>query len=207
MAISFEERTPDVEQKIDELKNMFSTNFKRLLFTIHPYGRANEIPGKCSNSNYGLRESVKILKDDLGEYFDPTNFIVTTCDADNMFHPKYIEALTFKYLNERLPHNVVFQAPLLYNWGLDGASFVTRVTGLIRSTLMMGVLIPLNINTMSVFSFSLRLCIEGNYVHPGYQMDDIIGLIRWMGVTKRSLRIPLIPVPVVSAPHQGTPLS
>ena len=55
---------------------------------------------------------------------------------------------------------------------------VTRVTGLMRVTLMMGALIPLNINTMSIYSFSGKLCKLGNYVHPRYQMDDIIALIR-----------------------------
>ena len=58
---------------------------------------------------------------------------------------------------------------------------VTRVTGLMRSALMMGAMIPLNINTMSVFSFSGKLCKQGNFIHPRYQMDDIIALIRWMG--------------------------
>ena len=43
---------------------------------------------------------------------------------------------------------------------------------------MMGALIPLNINTMSIYSFSGKLCKQGNYIHPGYQMEDIIALIR-----------------------------
>ena len=68
---------------------------------------------------------------------------------------------------------------------LDEASVVTRVTGLMRSALMMGALIPLNINTMSVFSFSGKLCKQGNFIHPSYQMDDIIALIRWMGCLGR----------------------
>ena len=204
MVISFEQKTPDVEQKIEELTSIFCNSFERLLFTVHPFGLPNEIPGKCSNANYGLRESVKVLQEEMGQFFDPTKIIVTTCDADSNFHPKYIEALTWRFLREEQPQTVVFQAPLFYNWGLDGTSFVTRVTGLLRSTLMMGALIPFNINTMSIFSFSLKLCMNGNYVHPSYQMDDIICLIRWMGVTKQRLRIPMIPVPVISGPTSGS---
>ena len=64
---------------------------------------------------------------------------------------------------------------------LDEASVVTRVTGLMRSALMMGAMIPLNINTMSVYSFSGKLCKQGDFIHPRYQMEDIIALIRWMG--------------------------
>lgn len=204
MVISFEQKTPEVERKIEELSRIFSDSFQRLLFTVHPFALPNEIPGKCSNANHGLRESVRVLQEELGSFFDPTKIVVTTCDADSNFHPKYIEALTSRFLQESNPHGVVFQAPLLYNWGLDGASFVTRITGILRSTLMMGALIPFNINTMSIFSFSLKLCMNGNFVHPGYQMDDIICLIRWMGVTEQRLRIPMIPVPVISGPTSGS---
>ena len=49
---------------------------------------------------------------------------------------------------------------------------------LMRAALMMGALIPLNINTMSIYSFSGKLCKQGHYIHPAYQMDDIIALIR-----------------------------
>ena len=144
--------------------------------------------------------SSKYLLSELEETFNPERIIVTTCDADSYFHPSYISALTLKFVQEKNPHGVIFQAPLFYNWGLDRVSFVTRVTGLLRSTLMMGALIPFNINSMSIFSFSLCLCMDGNFVHPTYQMDDIICLIRWMGVTQRRICIPMIPVPVISGP-------
>ena len=204
MVISFEQKTPDVQKKIEELDKIFCNSFERLLFTVHPFGQPNEIPGKCSNANYGLRESVRVFQQELGQYFDRNKIIVTTCDAGSNFHPKYIEALTSRFLKEEKSETVVFQAPLLYNWGLDGTSFVTRVTGLLRSTLMMGALIPFNINTMSIFSFSLKLCMNGNYIHQVYQMDDIICLIRWMGVTKQRWRIAMTPVPVISGPTSGS---
>jgi hypothetical protein len=132
------------------------------------------------------------------------NVLVTTCDADSKFPREYIAALTWKYLKENQPAlKAIYQAPLFYNWKLDSLSFVTRVTGLLRSLLMLGALIPFNINTMSIFSYSLLLAKKGNYIHPGYQMDDIICLIRWMGVTQQRLRISMIPVPVISGPTSG----
>ena len=45
------------------------------------------------------------------------------------------------------------------------------------------------------------MCI--NSIHPGYQMDDIICLIRWMGVAQQRLRISMVPVPVLSGPTSG----
>ncbi|CAF1159934.1 unnamed protein product [Rotaria sordida] len=202
MVISFEEKTPDKEEKCKYLNNRFKdAGFERIIFTIHPYGLPNEIPGKCSNSNYGLRMAVSqmnVADDDMG------NILVTTCDADSKFSTDYIAALTWKYLTENQPAlTTIYQSPLFYNWKLDSLSFVTRVTGLLRSLLMLGALIPFNINTMSIFSYSLSLAKKGNFIHPRYQMDDIICLIRWMGVTQQRLRISMIPVPVVSGPTSG----
>lgn len=202
MIVSFEERTPDKEMKCQYLKEKFGQcGFQRLIFTIHPYGVPGEIPGKCSNSNYGLRKGVEeigIRDDEMDRY------LVTTCDADSKFPPQYIAALTYQYLKENRPAlTTIYQSPLFYNWKLDGLSVVTRVTGLLRSMLMLGGLIPFNINTMSIFSYSLSLAKKGNYIHPGYQMDDIICLIRWMGVTQQRLKVSMIPVPVISGPTSG----
>ena len=108
--------------------------------------------------------------------------------------------------NNLVYNSPLLKAPLLYNWYLDEASVFTRVTGLLRAFLMMGALIPLNINTMSIFSFSAKLCIDGDFIHPGYQMDDIIALIRWMGVAKKRLKIVCIPViiPVDASSKEST---
>ncbi|CAF1084281.1 unnamed protein product [Rotaria sordida] len=202
MVISFEERTPNKEEKCEFLEKKFiQCGFERIIFTIHPYGLPNEIPGKCSNSNYGLRMAVQQMAINDN---DTDNILITTCDADSKFSPEYISALAYKYLKEKQPAlSTVYQSPLFYNWKLDGLSFVSRVTGLLRSLLMLGALIPFNINTMSIFSYSLSLAQKGNYIHPAYQMDDIICLIRWMGVTKQRLRISMIPVPVLSGPTNG----
>ena len=202
MVIGFEERTPDREDRCRWLEERFkSAGFERIIFTIHPKGLPNEIPGKCSNSNYALRMAVKQMNipDHETDYV-----LITNCDADSKFPPNYIAALTCQYLTEHCPSlTTIYQSPLFYNWKLDSLSFITRVTGLLRSVLMLGALIPFNINTMSIFSFSLSLAKKGNFVHPAYQMDDIICLIRWMGVTRQRLRISMVPVPVLSGPTSG----
>lgn len=203
MIISFEERTPDVQLKCQTLQTYYAqAGFRDLIFTIHPYGLANEIPGKCSNSNYALRTAIEQLK--LNNINNGDDILITTCDADSQFHRQYIAALTYQYIKDKRPAlKAIYQPPLFYNWNLDGLSFFTRITGLLRSTLMLGALIPFSINTMSIFSFSLSLAKAGNFVHPAYQMDDIICLIRWMCVTGRRLSIHMVPVPVLSGPTCG----
>ncbi len=203
MVVAFEEKTPMVQDKIDKLKTIFNKQFTTIIFTVHPYGKQHEIPGKCSNINYALRQLVQEMKNRLRNDFDPSKIIVTTCDVDTIFPSKYIEAVNREFLMTDEPTSVIFQAPLFYNWKLDSACFFTRVTGLLRSTLMMGALIPFSINSMSNFSYALQLCMNADYVHPGYQMEDIICLIRWMGQTGKQIRIKLIPLPVLSGPTSG----
>ena len=202
LVCGFEEKTPEKEEICRWLEEKFSSaGFERILFTIHPKGLPNEIPGKCSNANYALR--MAIVQMNIQDH-ETDDILVTTCDADSKFPPNYIAALTCQYLKENRPSlTTIYQAPLFYNWRLDSLSCVTRVTGLLRSLLMLGALIPFNINTMSIFSFSLSLAKKGNFIHPAYQMDDIICLIRWMGVTRKRMRISMVPVPVLSGPTSG----
>ena len=185
MVLSFEEKTPNLLNKQKLLSNLFGYRFHEMVFVTHPFGVEGEIPGKYSNANCGIRTGLAHIKQRRGTAFDPDRILVTTCDADSKFHPRYFEALEYRYEQEFMQKNgsdrmvgCVFQSPLLYNWNLDAASVVTRVTGIVRSFLMMGAMIPFNVNPMSIFSLSASLCIAGNFVHPGYQMDDIIALIR-----------------------------
>lgn len=98
MVISFEQRTPDKEMKCQFLQEKFQKcGFERIIFTIHPFGLPNEIPGKCSNANYGLRMAINEMGIDDHQI---DNILVTTCDADSRFPPQYISALTSKYLQE-----------------------------------------------------------------------------------------------------------
>jgi hypothetical protein len=130
---------------------------------------------------------------------------MTTADCDTIFSKDYTKLLENEYLklSEEERHQTVWQSPLFYQMGLDKSPFFVRVTGLLRSFFMMGLLIPWNINTMSVFSLSLQLYENGDYTHPGYQMDDIIALIRWTLLTKKVCWIRLLNVATLSGPTSG----
>lgn len=73
-----------------------------------------------------------------------------------------------------------------------------------RAAYMLGFLIPFNINTMSIFSFSLDLCIKGEFFHAHYQMDDIIYTLTCMQALQKRVEILMIPMPVISGPTSGT---
>ena len=200
LAVAFESKSPDVHTKIGTIGKNFSHVFENIFYPIHPRGIAGEIPGKCSNTNHALRMAIEMLE--KGGY-DTDNILITSCDADTKFHPRYLEALTIVFKTTKNSHDAMYQAPLLYNWGLDEASVVTRVTGIMRSVLTMGALIPFSINPNGVFSFSGKLLKAGNYIHPGYQMDDITTFVRYMIAKKKRIRIILVPTPVLAGPTSG----
>ena len=144
MVLSFEEKTPNLLNKQKHLSNLFGCRFHEMVFVTHPFGVEGEIPGKCSNANCGIRTGLAHMKQRRSTKFDPDRILVTTCDADSKFHPRYFEAVEYRYEQEFMQKNgsdrmvgCVFQSPLLYNWNLDAASVVTRVTGIVRSFLMM----------------------------------------------------------------------
>ena len=110
MVVSFEEKTPNLAEKQMELWKRYSASFEDFIFVVHPFGLPGEIPGKCSNCNTGIRTAMGHIRRKLGDAdVNTDNLIVTTCDADSKFHPRFLEALTFKFLNEKDPHSCVFQ--------------------------------------------------------------------------------------------------
>jgi hypothetical protein len=141
MVVGFEEGTPDYAEKERALRRRFGHSFDHLMITRHPRGVAGEIPGKCSNSNYAMRQVVAYLQRARGG-FDASRFTATTCDADSCFDPRYFEALGLQFLTHERAAEVVWQAPLFYNYGLAEAAFFTRCTAILRSFFMMGFLIP-----------------------------------------------------------------
>ncbi|UJR26596.1 hypothetical protein I4U23_007916 [Adineta vaga] len=208
LVIAWESRTPDREERTELIRQRYNDKFFHILFPVHPYGLENEVASKAANANWGLREAVYFIMKDEERRRIVEHVMVTTCDADTLFHSRYFEALTADYLRrvkEKDPavHRTIWQAPLFYNWNLDQNSFPVRITGLLRTLMTMGLLIPYNVNPMSCFSFSLTLAVRGGYWHPQIFMDDVGYLLTMMIGTQKRIHIRLLPVPVRSGPTSG----
>ena len=126
MVVSFEERTPDLRNKQGHLCDLFGQRFHEIIFTIHPFGTEGEIPGKCSNANCGIRTAMAHVKRRNPDAFDPDRIIVTTCDADSKFHPRYMEALSYKYATTKGAKYCIFQV----NYGKNYAKRKFEILGL-----------------------------------------------------------------------------
>lgn len=201
VVVSLEQRSPERAEKRKLLEERFEGKFKRLLVTTHPRGLPGEIPGACSNRNWGVRRAVHQLLQE-GE-LDISNTIVTLVDADTGFHPRYVECLTHGYLDNLHSRETMYQSPLLYNVKLDERWFFTRITGILRSFFMCGYLIPMGINVMSVYSIPLSLMKRARFFHPSYQMDDMTLCIGASAAIGRRVRIKHIAVPTLNGPTSG----
>jgi hypothetical protein len=201
VVVAFESKTPDLLVKEAAVRKAFSNKFGEFLITIHTV-QDNEIPGGCSNKNYALREMYKQVTTIRKLY--NTSITLTTCDTDSLFHPNYFNVLEMCYNNENPDINIVnprmcvWQPALFYNWDLDQRPFFNRITGIMRSLMMLGGLISFDLNPMSIFSYPLELGLKVGFINPRYGVDDIIAKVRWMCETNESVPVLLLPVPCIS---------
>lgn len=204
MVIGLEQRSSDYAEKIKFFKHRYGNCFLRLIQTVHPYALAGEIPGTASNVNWAVRQSTAIMRD-AGLPLDPERTILTKLDTDTLFLPTFLETLEREFLDldEAKRRDTVFQSILTYNLALDQRYFFTRVTGILRTFLMSGLLIPLNINPMSVYSISLSLARRSGYWRPHYQMEDMNVVLNLMVGTGKSVHICQVPLPTVCGPTSG----
>jgi len=202
VCVTMEQGTPDVIKKKEQLSDKYGPQFGKFIATTHPKGIDGEIPGACSNRNWGCRRALHIL-DEEGSV-DVENTLITVCDSDTLFHPKYAECLTHGFLSDPDRQNICYQSPLFYNIDLDKSYFFTRCTAIIRAFTMVGFLIPMNINTMSIYSVPLQMLLQSKFFHPGYQMDDIIFTLSAMQSIGKLVRIRMIEVPTLSGPTSGS---
>ncbi len=209
VVVAFEATTPDLLLKEQTVHQAFNNRFGHFMITIHTVNPQKEIAGGCSNKNFALHEAFNILRGqrDIGK--DPHHATtITTCDTDSLFHPNYFSTLERVY-NTRNPEfntppkNIVWQAPLFYNWDLDQRPFFNRITCLMRSMMMLGGLISFNLNPMSIFSYPLELGLKVGFINPRYGVDDIIAKVRWMCATNESVPVELLPIACISGPTIG----
>lgn len=207
VVVAFEFKTPDLQRKIDTVKAAFGDRFGHFLISVHTIDKNREIAGGCSNKNYALRQAHKYLKEH--DLLLTNSVTLTTCDTDSLYHPNYFVILEACYNAanpslENLPRMCVWQPPLFYNWDLDQRPFFNRITGIMRSLMMLGGLISFNLNPMSIFSYPLELGLKAGFINPRYGVDDIIAKVRWMCDTNEQVPVLLLPVPVISGPTIGT---
>ena len=120
---------PESRILAEQLQAEFSGVFWKFESFAHPDGIKGEVRGKGGNITHAGREITKILESE-GE--DLGNFLVTTLDADNRFHPEYLNSLTLKFVETLDRQKASYQPlPLFFNniWDVPVINRMIAIAG------------------------------------------------------------------------------
>lgn len=103
VVVAMEEKTAKDIQilSFNTLKKKYGKKFASMQYYVHPSGIEGETAGvKGANINWATRKYVEKLEK---EGKNIHNYMLITCDCDLRPHPKYLSAVTYKYLTVDLP--------------------------------------------------------------------------------------------------------
>ncbi len=113
IVLAMEGADPSAQSKAEQLRDEYRSAFAHLYFTIHPKGLPGEMQCKSANEAWAARWIKRRLVDQKG--FDIDRIMVTTMDADTIWHPKYFACLTTLYALDPGRYLRFWQGPIRYH--------------------------------------------------------------------------------------------
>jgi len=125
VVLAFEERGgPEIEKQARQLVEDYKEKFMDVMAVKHPQDIPGEVIGKGGNITYAGRELTKYIEK---KGIDPLRVVVTTLDADNRPHPKYLAALSYIYALCPDPKTISYQPIPMYTSNIWDAPAPMRV--------------------------------------------------------------------------------
>ncbi len=99
LVVAAEERFQEqAKENYKKIEKIYKGKFREIMFFIHPNDIEGEVMGvKGPNINWATRKFVKKVKA-RGEKIK--DYLLISCDSDLQPHPKYLSAITYKYLTD-----------------------------------------------------------------------------------------------------------
>lgn len=159
-------------EKAEALQARYAPCFAHLFFTVHPRGLPGEMQCKSANQAWASRWVKRKLVDQLGYNLD--HILVTTQDADSLWHKNHFYALTywFAVTPERLLR--FWQAPIRYHTNIWDINPLLRIVNAYSTAFELAYLaapwwIPM---PMSSYSLSMKLLDSSGYWDPDVIADE-----------------------------------
>ena len=125
LVLAYEERGgAEIAEQSKALVREYGNKFMHAMAVKHPRDIPREIRGKGGNITFAGRE-LQAWMEKKG--IDPIRAVVTTLDADNRPHPKYLAALSYVYTVYPDPAHVSVQPISVYNNNIWDAPAPMRV--------------------------------------------------------------------------------
>ncbi len=129
--VAYEERGGiETENNIKTLKREYDDVFYDFVLSKHPKDMPNEIVGKGPNLTYAgniLSEFVRKNHLPIG------NIIVTSLDADNRMHEKYLDAVAYEFVVHKERQNLSYQPISIFTNNVWDAPAPSRVVAVSNS--------------------------------------------------------------------------
>lgn len=163
VVLAMEGSEDDAERKAEALVARYKGRFEHLYYTVHPRGLPSETRGKSSNEAWAARWVKRKLIDEMG--YDINHIVISTMDADTIWHKNYFYALTYLFAINPKRHQRFWQAPIRYHANIWDINPLLRIVNAYSAAFELAYLAsPLwKPMTMSSYSLSLRLMDASGY--------------------------------------------
>lgn len=167
--LAMEAAEADCAEKATALQKQYRHAFKHLYFTVHPRGLPGEMQCKSANEAWAARWAKRQLIDELG--YDMDHIVVSTMDADTIWHPQHFAALTALFALNEKRYLRFWQAPIRYHGNIWEINPLLRIVNAYSTAFELAYLaapwwIPM---PMSSYALSFRLL-----DNSGYWDSDVI---------------------------------
>ncbi len=155
-------------QKI--LESEFEDVFKKLIFTVHPKGLPNEIPGKGSNMHWMAEKLVPMLKK-MG--IPDENIIVSAFDVDTIPHEQYFALLAYTYLTTEDPTHSSYQPVVLFSNNIWTSKAPVRISAFGTTFWLLSELVrPERLWTFSSHSMPWKMLLDVGFWETNVVSED-----------------------------------
>lgn len=156
-------------EKAEKLAAEYEKHFLHLYYTVHPRGLPGEMQCKSANEAWAARWAKRELVDRLGYPID--HILITTMDADTLWHPQHFYALTALYALNPQRALRFWQAPIRYHSNIWDINPMLRIINAYSTALELAYLAAPWWTPMPMSSYSLSLRLLDN---SGYWDSDVI---------------------------------
>ncbi len=158
--------------KGEALRQQFAACFANFFVAVHPKGLHQEMQCKSANEAWAARWAKLRLVDEQG--YDIQQIIVTTMDADTLWHPHYLQALGVCFATDPQRYGAFWQAPIRYHSNIWQINPLLRIVHAYSTGWELAYLaapwwpaLP-----MSSYSLSLKLLDSAGYWDPDVIADE-----------------------------------
>lgn len=169
VVLAMEGGEPNCAAKAEQLLGEYKGRFAHFYYTVHPTGLPGEMRGKSSNEAWAARWAKRRLIDEHGYNLD--HIVISTMDADTMWHADYFEALTYLFAVNPKRYTTFWQSPIRYHSNIWDINPLLRIVNVYSTAFELAYLAAPWWQAIPISSYSLSLRLLDS---SGYWDTDVI---------------------------------